>query len=219
MSENGKKPQEEESGESAPLWIVSFADMISLLMAFFVMLTTFASFGPADSDKLQGIGKMALKPNYGFFGAIPKSGMGRRSPASKQADTGSEKPTLEEKSDNMGFSSSDLKEFRSRKVFLLESKIAFLANGVALSKEGRNFLDSLAMLIKEEPCQIVISETGGENNVDLGISRSMNVMKYLTARGIRGDNCNIGIKSISPLENLNDNRMLEIVLLDKGVSG
>jgi flagellar motor protein MotB len=37
-----KAPPQEEKGESAPLWIISFADMISLLMAFFVMLQTMA---------------------------------------------------------------------------------------------------------------------------------------------------------------------------------
>jgi hypothetical protein len=38
-----KQPPQEESGEKAPLWIISFADMISLLMAFFVMLQTMAT--------------------------------------------------------------------------------------------------------------------------------------------------------------------------------
>jgi flagellar motor protein MotB len=38
-----KGPPPEEKGESAPLWIISFADMMSLLMAFFVMLLTMAS--------------------------------------------------------------------------------------------------------------------------------------------------------------------------------
>jgi flagellar motor protein MotB len=37
-----KAPLVEEAGEKAPLWIISFADMISLLMAFFVMLLTMA---------------------------------------------------------------------------------------------------------------------------------------------------------------------------------
>jgi len=38
-----KGPPKEEKGESAPLWIISFADMISLLMAFFVMLLAMAN--------------------------------------------------------------------------------------------------------------------------------------------------------------------------------
>jgi hypothetical protein len=38
-----KAPPKEEQGEKAPLWMISFADMISLLMAFFVMLLTMAT--------------------------------------------------------------------------------------------------------------------------------------------------------------------------------
>ncbi len=38
-----KGPPKEEAGEKAPLWMISFADMISLLMAFFVMLLTMAT--------------------------------------------------------------------------------------------------------------------------------------------------------------------------------
>jgi len=38
-----KAPIVEEAGEKSPLWIISFADMISLLMAFFVMLLTMAT--------------------------------------------------------------------------------------------------------------------------------------------------------------------------------
>ncbi len=34
-----KKHQEEEHGESAPLWIISFADLVTLLMSFFVILS------------------------------------------------------------------------------------------------------------------------------------------------------------------------------------
>lgn len=40
MSKRKPKAAPEESGEKVPLWIISFADMITLLLSFFVMLQT-----------------------------------------------------------------------------------------------------------------------------------------------------------------------------------
>jgi hypothetical protein len=39
---NGAPPPPKEQGEKVPIWIVSFADMITLLLSFFVMLQTMA---------------------------------------------------------------------------------------------------------------------------------------------------------------------------------
>jgi len=219
MSEKAKKPQEEESGESAPLWIVSFADMISLLMAFFVMLTTFASFGPKESEVIRGIQKVAIQPNYGMFASRPKSAMGPKSKALPQNESGSEKPTLEQNSDKTGMKETPENDFRNKKVFLFESKVAFWANGTSLSKDGRDFLDTLALFIREMPSRIIISESDAVGNVNFGISRAIVVMNYLVEKGISADSCNISAKSISPPENFGGERMLEIVLLDKGISG
>lgn len=38
MARHRKPPEPEEHGESAPLWIISFADLVTLLMSFFVIL-------------------------------------------------------------------------------------------------------------------------------------------------------------------------------------
>jgi flagellar motor protein MotB len=63
----------EEKGECAPLWIISFADMISLLMAFFVMLLTMSS---AQSGKLCNEGEGIFeKTLYGFRKSIEGFGM------------------------------------------------------------------------------------------------------------------------------------------------
>ncbi len=69
-----KGPPPEEKGESAPLWIISFADMISLLMAFFVMLLTMSS--SARSGKLcqEGTGVFE-KTMDGFRNSISAFGM------------------------------------------------------------------------------------------------------------------------------------------------
>jgi flagellar motor protein MotB len=217
MSHHGKKHEEEESGESAPLWMITFSDMASLLMAFFVMLTTFASFGPEESQVIRGIRDVILKPNYGFFASSPKTSVIK--PHMKtEAEQGSEKPTFE-KEPGGGIAQRDLQDFRNKKVFLIQSQSAFLANSANLSPDGREFLKNFAMFVKEVPNRIIISESGGtEANVELGVARSMAVVKYLTQHGVSADYCNIGAQGISPAENFRNERLLEIALLDEGVS-
>jgi len=72
MSEKRPSPPEEK-GESAPLWMISFADMISLLMAFFVMLLTMST---ARSGKLCNEGEGIFeKTLYGFRRSIDGFGI------------------------------------------------------------------------------------------------------------------------------------------------
>ncbi len=59
-----KGPPVEEKGECAPIWIISFADMISLLMAFFVMLLTMST---AKSGKLGETGSGVFEQTLGGF--------------------------------------------------------------------------------------------------------------------------------------------------------
>lgn len=220
MAGHGKKHQEEESGESAPLWMITFSDMASLLMAFFVMLTTFSTFGPEESAKLRGIRQVALTANYGFFQNTPKTSVATNK-ASTESLKGSEKPTLEPKSQGFGKSPKDLQDFRTRKVFLMQSSLAFMANSTTLSPQGREFLDTLALFIKEVPSRIIICENGPQinnTNADFGISRSLVILKHLVEQGISADFCNIGAIGISSPENFRKERMLEIVLLDEGLT-
>ncbi len=54
---------EEEDPVGAPEWIVTFSDMISLLVTFFVLLLSFASTAPNDEAKM----KQFLRGMWGLF--------------------------------------------------------------------------------------------------------------------------------------------------------
>ena len=63
----------EEAGEKAPIWIISFADMISLLMSFFVVLLTMAH---AKSGKLTDEGEGIFEATIsGFKRSIEEFGL------------------------------------------------------------------------------------------------------------------------------------------------
>jgi len=210
-----RKQQEEESGEGAPLWIISFADMISLLMAFFVMLSTFSSFGPAESAQLKGIVKVALSSNYGWHRRYVATEMGPEVTAPGQTERGSEKPTLEKVSFGNSIAETEPKDFRTHKVFLIESGKVFWFSGVTLSAQGRDFLNTLASFVNKIPSRIVISENGPGNNSELGIFRSIVVVEYLVSKSASKNRFSIAAKGMLPEENFKTKRMLEITLLDE----
>lgn len=156
-----KHKQEEDSGEGAPLWIISFADMMSLLMAFFVMLSTFSGFGPSEAEKLQRAVRAALAPNYGGWRPhYTRTAVGFQAPAAGQLSKGSEKPTLRDTEGQGLMKETPADEFRKRKVFLVESRTVFWGIGTTLSPDGRDFLSTLAAFIAQVPGRIVISEDG-----------------------------------------------------------
>jgi len=217
MPRRHKQQQEEESVEGAPLWIISFADMISLLMAFFVMLSSFSGFGPGETAKLRRAVKAALAPNYygGWYKFHPRTALGPQAIAAGQLEKGSEKPTLEETQGTGLLAETEPGDFRTRKIFLIESKDIFWAAGTTLSTNGRDFLNSLASFVSKIPDRIVISENGPGDDPELGLLRAITVVKYLSGKGIAKDRCSLGAKGMLPEKNPNTERMLEIALLDE----
>jgi len=220
MAHGKSKPkQEEESGEGAPLWIISFADMMSLLMAFFVMLSTFSGFGPSEAEKLQKAVKAALAPNYygGWYTQYPRAALGAQATAAGQLEKGSEKPTLEETRGKGLLKETPAGDFRSRKIFLVESKTVFWGVGTTLSPSGRDFLDTLASFLSKMPDRIVICEAGPSPEDQQGLVRAATVLNYLTGKGISKDRCSIAARGMSPDRSFQTQRMLEVALLGASV--
>jgi flagellar motor protein MotB len=213
-----KKQQEEESGEGAPLWIISFADMTSLLMAFFVLLTTFASFGPKEEAQLH----IAINATLAPFGDMFKRGMFQGNPKDAtnigvsvpaNATQGSEKPTFDKSEGYLKPTSAS--ELTVQKVFTADSKDVFWASGVSVSQEGKEFLNSMAQLIERLHSRIVISESGASPD-DLGLNRAIASSKYLIDAGIPEASISI---AVSPLQKLQSDgsRQFQITILDEGI--
>ena len=217
MARTHKPQQEEESVEGAPLWIISFADMMSLLMAFFVMLSSFSSLGPAEALKLRKAMMAALAPNFygGWHPSQPRMAVGPQAIAAGQSEKGSERPTLEETQGKGVLADTKSDDFRTRKVFVIESNRVFWGAGATLSRDGRDLLDALAVFAIKVPGRIVIAENGPGANSELAFNRALRALTYLASRGVSKDRCCIGTKGTLPQQNAGAERTLEIAILDE----
>jgi chemotaxis protein MotB len=219
MHRKAKPQQEEESGEGAPLWIISFADMISLLMAFFVMLSTFSGFGPAEAERLQKALRAALEANFygGWYPFQPRPAVGPQAVAAGQQEKGSDKPTLEEIQSKGLLMETKAPAFKTRRLFVIESRRVFWGEGVTLSEEGRDFLDALAAFADRMPNRIVICENGPGEDGELGLTRGVTVIEYLASHNVSRGRCSLGIQAMQPDKAPDAGRTLEIALLDESL--
>ncbi len=179
MAKKRKKAENVTSG--APDWMVTFSDCMTLLFTFFVLLLSFAGFGP---EVLNGIGKS-------FADASPSIGRSKKTETAsvwqnnlaKRRDKvtkGTEIRTLtEDDSDNFMKEKKPL-NFKNLRVFSIASERVFWGRGSALSSKGKNALDAFASFLTLTPARIVISETGPDEASDIGLRRSLAVLKYLT---------------------------------------
>ncbi len=219
MAHKPKPKQEEEAGEGAPLWIISFADMMSLLMAFFVMLSTFSSFGPAEAEKLQKAMTAALEANFygGWNPFSPSPAMGPQALAAGQQEKGSDKPTLDETQGKGLMAETKSEEFRTRKVFVIDSNKVFWGAGVTLSRDGRDFLDTLAAFAAKMPGRIVIAESGAGADAEIGFNRALRTLTYLASRGVSKNRCCIAAQGTLPDQDAGTERTLDIAILDESI--
>jgi len=64
MAMKKKAAAAEPAGESAPMWIVSFADLVTLMMSFFVVLYAMKQGGSKQQIDTMAAVKVAFNPNY-----------------------------------------------------------------------------------------------------------------------------------------------------------
>jgi len=189
-----KKREEEEGG--APGWMVTFGDMMSLLLTFFVMLTSFAYFDERRFIEVSGSLKKALGVLPGWKGPVQ--------PVKRQQGSGrveeSLKNTLEPLNLRRMLETIGLgKEIKVRKVeggiaVSIPSAVLF-ERGKAVLKEGaKDVLHKVALLLKEfKGCTIRVEGhtdnipiRGGRysSNWELSAARASSVVEFFQEDGI-----------------------------------
>lgn len=191
MSENGKKKKEEESGGEVGLWYVSFADMITLLLSFFVMLTTFSSYSKEELNKFSGI--WAQLADYSVYTGKQGNDSFVR-PADRYTDftlQGSEKPTdhdpnvlSEPPASEWLASMSDA--YSRRRVLRIPATRLFWGldtQGTVLTGSGMQRMKLLAEFLRQVPCQVLIGNSIASrlSSVCKGseLDRPMALLEYL----------------------------------------
>ena len=220
-----RKPQaaaEEGGGESVGMWYVSFSDMITLLLSFFVMLATFSSFSKESINKFAGA--CAYIVAYSVVGGRSEKGVMGTERHWEAAKEGSEKPTGlpagEPNTPRPSTWTAQANAYHERRVFRISSSQMFFGKGTALTPQGLQRLDLVADFLKRLPCRMVVSETasGGDDGARsrLSLERSWAIVNYLVERR----SVPVGTLSISPSgaagRSSAEADAVELVLLSQG---
>lgn len=211
------KRVEEEVPEGAPEWMLTFCDCMTLLLTFFVLLISFATF---EKNTLPELGESFARalPAIGLMSKDKAESLYQKhqtSEASKQPD-GTETRTLAEAQSSNYMREKKPLDFRNLKVFTIPSQDFFWGRGAAISEQGRQVLDTLAEFLIHQTGRIVVSENGPDGDRSLGLSRSMAVMEYLVQKH-RLESGRFNLTSSTTQRQAPDVRQLEITLLDRSV--
>ncbi len=189
-----KKRKSEEEHENSERWLITYSDLITLLLAFFIMMYTFSK---QDAQKYQEVSERLRAIFSGGTGVL-KTGSGGTAllnPLSKQdSGTGIQKQ-LEDEVKAM----ADVQEAENISVFKDERGIvirimdrAFFDEGRAeLKDKAKNALRQIAPIIKSSSNQVrieghtdnvPINTAEFRSNWELSTRRATEVVRYLIER-------------------------------------
>lgn len=224
-----KKELEEDPPASAPDWMVTFSDCMTLLLTFFVLLLSFSSFDNKDEAMYRKMtGSMAQQFSFdkqrdNEEEAVFSIEELRNDPDRKK---GSEQPTPEDASKENSKKETEPEKFRDQKIFLVSSDKIFWGKGTRISLSGRELLTGLAGYFKKMRNRIIITESGQKTATDaqdLGLRRAWAIVDYLTTKqGMDRELFSISASSTVaegslPQAEAQAERLLEIVLLERSI--
>ncbi|MCL2701480.1 MAG: hypothetical protein FWE88_07275 [Phycisphaerae bacterium] len=152
--------EEEGGGHSVGLWYVSFADMIMLLLAFFVMLSTFSSYDQEARTKFAGACYYIASNSVFPAREIPHQAFAQiLPPVVNFTQAGAEKPNElddEDVPNPLRLEVQDNRAFYEQKVLSLPAKTLYNRDG-QLTDDGIQLLAKLGEYLRRDPCAVLVA--------------------------------------------------------------
>lgn len=240
----GKKRREFGIGEGGEMetaglmrWLLTYADMLTLLFALFVILYSISA---VDVEKLRALA-MALGNAFGLKGHISvlQTGATTDTKPIVMEQSQVQLTTLREKVQKWILQQKLEREIKVRfnerglVISLMTDKILFRSGYADLLPRTQRILSDIAELLKEITNPVVVEGHTDDvpitspaikrkynDNWDLSTARAVNVLKYLIRKGISPDRLSAaGYSSYKPLvPNIDDitrakNRRIDIIVL------
>jgi len=213
---------EEEDAPQAPDWIVTFTDLISLLVAFFVLLLTFSSLDVKDAFRVDGdlLGTRGTIQGDGGSSSVtpPQIDVMQAIDAARGADSSHSRPTdkLAKNLAEMGQKKSnahqefDLKSVKDGIVLHFDEEGAFAPGSAEVNSNLRQSLGELGRVLENYSHMVTVegfTDNAFKANASYG---SVNELSF--ARASAAANVMLGASKLSPklvqLSGLGDSKQL-----------
>ena len=228
-----KQKKCEETPKGAPLWMVTYGDLMSLLLTFFVLIVSFSSM--QESKFMQALGSLkgalgvmtrlesAVTKTYIVFPKLTKKEFIKVSMKAKELEAALQKGELDKKVE------MNMKE--NGILIRLDAPVLFDLGKAELKSGIYPILDKIVELTQGWPNSIrieghtdniPINTVQFPSNWELSSSRAISVLRYFVRRGVPANRlAAVGYGKYHPLlpnttlENKAKNRRVEIYILYK----
>jgi chemotaxis protein MotB len=231
-----KKPEEEPGGMER--WLITYADLITLLLAFFILMYTMSK---QDNKKYQEVAAHLKAIFSGNVGIMARGNLPIKTPTEVSfkdtSDAGALRERLEKEIRTLGEQDKDntsgkislINDERGLVVRAMEK--AFFETGKAdLSSKASRALDGIAPVLKSTPNHVrveghtdnvPINTSEFRSNWELSVRRATEVVRFLIERhGFPPDRISVsGYAEYRPIapndtpENRSSNRRIEIIII------
>ena len=224
----------EDDAPGVPEWVVTYGDMMSLLLTFFIMLV---SLSEVVADKKYRAVLDSLQQYVGYRTG-PLSPPGKNFPLNSMIDRMITLGSFTDADDGRGGvrteapPGKDFRVLRTRegKPFLVGNPILFAPGDATLSEEARKQLDDVAARLAGKPNKIEVrahaaadrnpGESSYRQKLSLTYQRGRNVLRYLEQQHVERTRLRVtAAADIEPLPRVNDpyspkHDRAEILILD-----